>query len=82
VLDAVLEVADSGMTYRRRYMGTLRAEACSTCSCSTNDPRSLASQLAALEDDVNHLPRPNTRAGRSPEQRHTLAHLMTCGLRG
>ena len=76
VLDAVLEVADSGMTYRRRYMGTLRAEAVlDLLVYDETNPRSLAAQLAALEDDVNHLPRPARGAGRSPEQRHTLAAL-------
>ena len=39
------------------------------------NPRSLASQLAALEDDVNNLPRPARGAGRAPEQRFALAAL-------
>jgi uncharacterized alpha-E superfamily protein len=76
VLEAVLEVADSGMTYRRRYLGSLRAEAVlDLLVFDETNPRSLASQLSALEEDVNHLPRMNRGAGRSPEQRHTLAAL-------
>jgi uncharacterized circularly permuted ATP-grasp superfamily protein/uncharacterized alpha-E superfamily protein len=76
VLEAILEVADSGMTYRRRYLGSLRAEAVlDLLVFDETNPRSMASQLAALEDDVNHLPRPSRGAGRSPEQRHTLAAL-------
>jgi len=76
VLEAVLEVADSGMTYRRRYLGSLRAEAAlDLLVFDETNPRSLAAQLAALEDDVNHLPRPARGAGRSAEQRHTLAAL-------
>jgi uncharacterized circularly permuted ATP-grasp superfamily protein/uncharacterized alpha-E superfamily protein len=76
VLDAVLEVADSGMTYRRRYLSSLRAEAVlDLLVFDETNPRSLASQLAALEDDVNHLPRPVPRVGRAPEQRLTLAAL-------
>ncbi|MFO0800178.1 MAG: circularly permuted type 2 ATP-grasp protein [Gemmataceae bacterium] len=78
VLDAVLEVADSGMTYRRRYLGSLRAEAVlDLLVFDESNPRSLASQLVALEDDVNHLPRPTRGAGRSPEQRFALAALSS-----
>ena len=78
ILDAVLEVADSGMTYRRRYLGSLRAEAVlDLLVFDESNPRSLASQLAALEDDVNHLPRPTRSAGRAPEQRFALAALSS-----
>ncbi|HEX3147359.1 MAG TPA: circularly permuted type 2 ATP-grasp protein [Gemmataceae bacterium] len=76
VLDAVLEVADSAMTYRRRYMGTLRAEAVlDLVVLDESNPRSLCAQLAALEDDVSHLPRPARLAGRGPDQRLALAAL-------
>ncbi|MBN8900691.1 MAG: alpha-E domain-containing protein, partial [Rhodospirillales bacterium] len=78
ILDAILEVADSGMTYRRRYLGSLRAEAViDLLVFDESNPRSLAAQLAALEDDVNHLPRPPRGAGRSPEQRFALAALSS-----
>ncbi|MDY3562933.1 circularly permuted type 2 ATP-grasp protein [Gemmata sp. JC673] len=76
VLDAVLEVADSGMTYRRRYMSSLRAEAVLDLLVDDEtNPRSLASQLAALAEDVDHLPRSTGAAGRAPEQRFALAAL-------
>jgi len=66
---------DSGMTYRRRYMSSLRAEAVLDLVVDDEtNPRSLATQLAALVDDVDHLPRPAT-GGRSPEQRFALAAL-------
>ena len=75
VLDALLEVADSGMTYRRRYLSSLRAEAVLDLVVEDEtNPRSLATQLAALVDDVDHLPRP-AAAGRAPEQRFALAAL-------
>jgi uncharacterized alpha-E superfamily protein len=75
VLDAVLEVADSRMTYRRRYLSSLRAEAVLDLVVDDEtNPRSLASQLADLVDDVDHLPR-STSSGRSPEQRFALAAL-------
>jgi len=78
VLEAILEVADSGMTYRRRYLGSLQAEAVlDLLVFDESNPRSLASQLVALEDDVNHLPRPPRGAGRSPEQRFALAALSS-----
>ncbi len=75
VLDAVLEIVDSGMTYRRRYLSSLRAEAVLDLVVEDrNQPAaSLATQLAALVDDVDHLPR--SAAGRSPEQRFALAAL-------
>lgn len=76
ILDAVLEVADSGMTYRRRYMSSLRAEAVLDLLVDDEtNPRSLASQLAALVEDVDHLPRSPGQAGRAPEQRFALAAL-------
>lgn len=76
VLDAVLEVADSGMTYRRRYLSSLRAEAViDLLVLDESNPRSLASQLAALDDDVNHLPRPALQVGRTSQQRITLTAL-------
>jgi uncharacterized alpha-E superfamily protein len=81
VLDALLEVADSGMTYRRRYLSSLRAEAVLDLLVSDEtNPRSLASQLAALGDDVDHLPRPARRAGRSPEQWLALSALSAVRL--
>ena len=73
VLEAVLEVADSGLTYRRRYLGSLRAEAVlDLLVCDETNPRSVAARLAAVADDVARLPRP---AGGSlaPEERLALA---------
>jgi uncharacterized circularly permuted ATP-grasp superfamily protein/uncharacterized alpha-E superfamily protein len=75
VLDAVLEIIDSRMTYRRRYLSSLRAEAVLDLVVEDEtNPRSLAAQLADLADDVDHLPR-SSESGRSPEQRFALAAL-------
>lgn len=80
ILDTVLEILDSGMTYRRRYMSSLRAEAVLDLVLEDeSNPRSLASQLVALVDDVNHLPRA-ADGGRSPEQRFALAALASVQL--
>jgi uncharacterized circularly permuted ATP-grasp superfamily protein/uncharacterized alpha-E superfamily protein len=77
VLDAVLEIADSRMTYRRRYLSSLRAEAVLDLVVDDEtNPRSLASQLADLLDDVDHLPRAGT-GGRSAEQRFALSALSS-----
>ncbi|OWK36779.1 circularly permuted type 2 ATP-grasp protein [Fimbriiglobus ruber] len=77
VLDALLEVADSSMTYRRRYMGSLNTEAVlDLLVLDETNPRSLASQLAALVEDVEYLPRSGgPRAARGREQRYALEAL-------
>lgn len=80
VLEAIIEVADSGMTYRRRYMGSLRAEpVLDLLVLDETNPRSLASQLAQLADDVDQFPRPQGHAARGPEQR--LALQLLCSVR-
>jgi uncharacterized circularly permuted ATP-grasp superfamily protein/uncharacterized alpha-E superfamily protein len=73
VLEAVLEVADSSLTYRRRYLGALRAEAVlDLLVCDESNPRAVAARLANVTDDLARLPRP--AAGHlSPEERLALA---------
>jgi len=81
LLEALLEIADSSMTYRRRYQVNLQAAAVlDLLLADETNPRSLAFQLAALTDDVEHLPRDDTRPGRSPEQRLMLSSLTTLRL--
>jgi uncharacterized circularly permuted ATP-grasp superfamily protein/uncharacterized alpha-E superfamily protein len=81
VLEAVLEIADSAMTYRRRYQGGVEAAAVlDLLLADETNPRSLAFQLAALADDVEHLPREAARPGRSPEQRLMLSSLTALRL--
>ena len=81
LLDALLEVADSSMTYRRRYQASLQAAAVlDLLLADETNPRSLAFQLAALADDVEHLPRDTKFTGRSIEQRLMLASLTTVRL--
>ena len=76
LLEALLEIADSSMTYRRRYMSTLQtAPVLDLLLADEDNPRSLAFQLAALADAVDDLPRVDTSPGRSPEQRLVLAAL-------
>ena len=74
ILDAILEVADARMTYRRRYLANLRCEAVlDLVLFDESNPRSLASQLVDLKHNVEHLPRKGGLAGRSPEERLALA---------
>jgi uncharacterized alpha-E superfamily protein len=76
VLDALLEIADSSMTYRRRYLGGLQTAAVlDLLLADESNPRSLAFQLTALAADVETLPREVTSPARSPEQRLMLSAL-------
>ena len=70
----LLEIADSSMTYRRRYQGGCSRRRSSTCCWPTRPTRARwPFRLAALADDVEHLPRDPAHPGRSPEQRLMLA---------
>ena len=76
VLEAYLEVADSLMTYRSRYLATLQpAPVLDLVLTDETNPRSVAFQLATLADHVENLPRDRTQAMRSPEQRIALSML-------
>jgi uncharacterized alpha-E superfamily protein len=78
VLEAVLEVADSMMTYRSRYLANLQmAPILDLLLTDETNPRSLAFQLVALSDHVENLPRDVSQAMRSPEQRAALNALTT-----
>jgi len=63
LLEMLLEVADSSMTYRSRYFTTLQLEpVLDLLMADENNPRSLAFQLADLDEHFNHLPRLKSRA--------------------
>ena len=73
VLEAVLEIADSSITYRRRYLSSVQVTpALDLLLADEMNPRSLAFQLADLTSHVDQLPRPDTQPGRTPEQRDVL----------
>jgi uncharacterized alpha-E superfamily protein len=62
-LEAVLEVADSAITYRARYLAALQVPA--VIDLLLNDatnPRSVAFQLERIADHVANLPRPGGQA--------------------
>ena len=73
LLEAVLEAADSGMTYRRRYLNRLEAApALDLLLADEGNPRSVIFQINSLVDHIAGLPRDPTVAVRTPEQRVAL----------
>jgi uncharacterized circularly permuted ATP-grasp superfamily protein/uncharacterized alpha-E superfamily protein len=74
-LEAMLQAAESAITYRRRYRGELQAApALDLLLTDETNPRALAFQLAAIEGHVGALPS-GERAERAPEARIALAAL-------
>jgi uncharacterized circularly permuted ATP-grasp superfamily protein/uncharacterized alpha-E superfamily protein len=70
VLEALLDTADSAMTYRRRYRATLQVPpVVDLLAADEGNPRSILFQLVALAEHVAALPRDATAARRSPEER-------------
>ncbi|MFG0295165.1 MAG: circularly permuted type 2 ATP-grasp protein [Maioricimonas sp. JB045] len=81
LLEAVLEVADSMMTYRSRYLASLQvAPALDLLITDEANPRSISYQAAVLADHVDHLPRDAAQAIRGPEERIALSMLNTLRL--
>jgi uncharacterized alpha-E superfamily protein len=81
LLEALLEIADSSMTYRRRYLSSLQpAPVLDLLLADETNPRSLVFQLAAMADDVDNLPREMSLPGRSAEQRLMLGAMTSIRL--
>ena len=78
IFETVLEVADSIMTYRSRYLANLHFSAVlDLLLTDETNPRSLAYQFVKLSEHVDQLPRVKTQPGYSAEQRHVLALLSS-----
>ena len=76
LLEAMLEINDSFMTYRRRYLASLQlAPVLDLLLADETNPRSLAFQFLALNDHVDNLPRDKTLAHLSADQRITMGGL-------
>jgi uncharacterized circularly permuted ATP-grasp superfamily protein/uncharacterized alpha-E superfamily protein len=76
VIESVLEIADSLMTYRARYLTTLQgAPLLDLLVTDESNPRSIAFQLAVLTEHVENLPRDQTNPMRTNEQRLTISAL-------
>ncbi len=74
VLEASLEVADSVMTYRSRYLNHLQiAPLLDLLLTDETNPRSVLFQVSAIVDHVSNLPRKRNSAIRSMEERIALA---------
>src|SRR5262245_35766891 len=74
LLEALLEVGDVSITYRRRYLGSLQlAPVVDLLLLDETNPRSLAFQLAALDAHVRRLPRDESLPTRSSEEKVALA---------
>lgn len=69
-LDVALEVMDSLMTYRSRYLSTLHPVAvCDLLITDQTNPRSIAFQLYNLQQHVDQLPRDPGQVGPTTVQR-------------
>lgn len=81
LLEATLEVADSGITYRRRYPMRMEvAPAVDLLLTDETNPRSVAFQLQNLNEQMNALPEQTEGAQRSPQQKLALASLTALRL--
>jgi uncharacterized alpha-E superfamily protein len=76
LLEAVLAIADSSMTYRRRYLaGLVTPPVVDLLLGDESNPRSIAFQIAALLSSLESLPGEKPGAARSLEQRIALSLL-------
>lgn len=70
VLDLLLELADSFMTYRSRYLATPQlAPVLDLLLVDESNPRSVGFQIAAIERHIDNLPRDPDSAGLTKKQR-------------
>ncbi len=80
-LEALLEVADSIMTYRARYRTAFQlAPVLDLLIVDESNPKSLAFQFSQLVAHVEHLPRQSDRRFASPEERLSLEMLTAVRL--
>lgn len=76
VLDTILEVADSSMTYRSRYLANFQAApVIDLLLTDETNPRSVVYQLAVLNDHIDQLPRDRIQPLRNLEQRLIMSAL-------
>lgn len=81
VIEAVLEIADSSITYRSRYMTSLQTDlALDLIMVDEANPRSLAFQLARLTEHIDSLPGSRNAVRRPAEARLALAMLTAVQL--
>jgi uncharacterized alpha-E superfamily protein len=77
LLDTLLAVADSSITYRRRYLAGLHpAAVADLLLVDDSNPRAVLFQVAAIREHLLHLPRDASQARLRPEERLALAALV------
>jgi uncharacterized alpha-E superfamily protein len=73
VLDAVLEIADSSLTYRRRYLTQLEVPAVvDLLVADESNPRAVVFQVVRLEKHLTELPREPNHPQANPDQQAVL----------
>jgi len=73
LLEAILEISDSTLTYRRRYLTHLETHALADLLLADDtNPRSVAFQLARLDNRLGALPHDQTYPDRNQDQRLLL----------
>jgi uncharacterized circularly permuted ATP-grasp superfamily protein/uncharacterized alpha-E superfamily protein len=81
VLEALLEIADSSMTYRNRYATNLQVvPSVDLLMIDETNPRSVGFQLAALAEHVKRVPRQQADPLLTSEQRLVISMLSSIQL--
>jgi uncharacterized alpha-E superfamily protein len=81
VLEAILEMADSSITYRSRYLTSVQVDlVLDLLLVDEANPRSIAFQLARLREHIGELPGSKTSIRRPAEERLALSLLNTVQL--
>ena len=81
MLEQILNIADSSITYRRRYLTNLQAvPVLDLLLADETNPRSLAFQLSALHDHVLKLPHDDDQVGPTEGERISLQALTSMRL--
>lgn len=81
VLEAILEMADSSITYRSRYLTSVQADlVLDLLLADEANPRAIAFQLARLREHIAELPGSKTSIRRPAEERLALSLLNTVQL--
>ena len=76
VFETVLEIADSLMTYRSRYLANLQlAAVLDLLMTDETNPRALAYQFVQINEHVEQLPRTGSQTGYSLEQKLAMSLL-------
>jgi uncharacterized alpha-E superfamily protein len=77
-LSVLLEIADSTLTYRSRYLTSMQSDlVLDLLLLDEGNPRSAAFQIACLRDHIDQLPESHPAGGHSKEARLVLSMLTS-----